>query len=77
LPLANVLIVGIMIARQRVRSRPFLLGFEVFGAIALALYIYLATSSPLSPLSAIGIYASYVLLKNGILAASRLSSSRS
>jgi hypothetical protein len=43
LPMANVLIVGIMIARQRVRSRPFLLGFEVFGAIALALYIYLGT----------------------------------
>ena len=62
LPMANVLIVGILIARQRVKSRPFLLGFEVFGAIALALYIYLATSSPLSPLSAKGPLESYLLL---------------
>ena len=45
LPMANVLMVGILIAEQRPRSRPFLLGFEVFGAIALALYIYLATPS--------------------------------
>ncbi len=46
LPMADVLIVGILIARKRRGSRPFLLGFEVFGAIALALYIYLVTSSP-------------------------------
>ena len=51
LPMANVLMVGILIAEQRPRSRPFLLGFEVFGAIALALYIYLATpSSPAMPM---------------------------
>jgi hypothetical protein len=62
LPMANMLIVGILIARQRVKSRPFLLGFEVFGVIALALYIYLATSSPLSPLSARGPIESYLLL---------------
>ena len=62
LPMANVLIVGILIARQRVKSRPFLLGFEVFGAIALALYIYLAMSSPLSPLSAEGPIESYLHL---------------
>jgi hypothetical protein len=62
LPMANVLIVGILIARQRVKSRPFLQGFEVFGAIALALYIYLATSSPLSPLSAKGPIESYLVL---------------
>jgi hypothetical protein len=64
LPMANVLIVGILIARQRVRSRSFLLGFEVFGAIALALYIYLAMSSPLSPLSAEGPIESYLRLTN-------------
>jgi hypothetical protein len=42
LPMANVLIVGILIARQRVRSRPFLLGFEVFGALALSIYVLLS-----------------------------------
>jgi hypothetical protein len=62
LPMANVLVVGMLIARQRLRSRPFLLGFEGFGAIALALYIYLATSSPLSPLSAEGPIESYLRL---------------
>jgi hypothetical protein len=45
LPMANVLIVGILIARQRPGSRPFLLGFEVFGALALALYIVAVTRS--------------------------------
>lgn len=43
LPMANVLIVGLLIARQRPGSRPFLLGFELFGAIALTLYTHLAT----------------------------------
>jgi hypothetical protein len=62
LPMANVLVVGILIARQRLKSRPFLLGFEVFGAIALALYIYLATSSPPSPLSAEGPIEAYLRL---------------
>ncbi len=46
LPMANVLVVGMLIARKRPGSRPFLLGFEVFGAIALALYIHVAMSSP-------------------------------
>jgi hypothetical protein len=46
LPMADVLLVAYLIARQHLRSRPFLLGFEVFGAIALTLYISLATSSP-------------------------------
>ena len=41
LPMANVLVAGLLIARQRPRSRPFLLGFEVFSAIALALYVVL------------------------------------
>jgi hypothetical protein len=43
LPMANVLVVGLLIAHQRRRSRPFLLGFEVFGATALAVYIALAS----------------------------------
>lgn len=42
LPMANVLVVGLLIAQQRPRSRQFLLGFELFGAIALASYIDLA-----------------------------------
>ena len=41
LPMANVLGVGILIAQQRPKSRPFLLGFETFGAAALALYVAL------------------------------------
>ncbi len=43
--MANGLIVGMLIARQRLRSRPFLLGFEVFGALALALYFVAVTFS--------------------------------
>jgi hypothetical protein len=43
LPMANVLLVGLLTARHRPRSRPYLLGFEAFGAIALALYIFLLT----------------------------------
>jgi hypothetical protein len=39
LPMANVLAVGILVGQQRPGSRPFLLGFEVFGAMALAFYI--------------------------------------
>jgi hypothetical protein len=39
LPMANVLALGILIGQQRPRSRPFLLGFEAFGAVALAAYI--------------------------------------
>jgi hypothetical protein len=42
LPMANVLIIGLLIARQRPRSRPFLLGFEVFGALALSVGILLS-----------------------------------
>jgi hypothetical protein len=39
LPMANVLLVGLLTAPYRPRSRSYLLGFEAFGAIALALYI--------------------------------------
>jgi hypothetical protein len=41
LPMANVLAVGILIGQRRSGSSLFLLGFEVFGAMALALYIAL------------------------------------
>ena len=43
LPMANVLAVGILIGQRRPGSRPFLLGFEAFGAMALALYVALAS----------------------------------
>jgi hypothetical protein len=43
LPMANVLVVGMLIARKRSGSRPFFLGFEVFGAFSLTLYILAAT----------------------------------
>jgi hypothetical protein len=45
LPMANVLAIGIMIGKLRARSRPFLLGFEIFGAIALLTYVLLSTLS--------------------------------
>ena len=41
LPMANVLAVGILIGQRRPGSRPFLLGFEAFGAMALALFLAL------------------------------------
>jgi hypothetical protein len=40
-PMAHVLIVGLLVALRRRGSRPFLLGFEVFGLVALATYIAL------------------------------------
>jgi hypothetical protein len=42
LPMANVLAVGILVGLRRPGSRPFLLGFEGFAAMALALYVALA-----------------------------------
>ena len=39
LPMANVLAFSFLIGLRRRGSRPFLLGFETFGATALALYI--------------------------------------
>jgi hypothetical protein len=42
LPMANVLSVGMLINQRRPGNRPFLLGFEVFGVMALILYIALA-----------------------------------
>jgi hypothetical protein len=43
LPMANILAVGLLIGHRRRGSRPFLLGFETFGAAALALYVVLAS----------------------------------
>jgi hypothetical protein len=42
LPMANVLVAGLLVGRRQRGSRRFLLGFEVFGALALALYIAMA-----------------------------------
>jgi hypothetical protein len=41
LPMANALLVGLVIGRRYRGSRRFLWGFEVFGAIALATYVTL------------------------------------
>jgi hypothetical protein len=46
LPMANVLAVGMLVGQRRPGSRPFLLGFEVFGAMALALFVDLASLLP-------------------------------
>ena len=42
LPMANLLAVGIMIGIGRPERRPFLWGFEAFGATALAVFVALA-----------------------------------
>jgi hypothetical protein len=46
LPMANVLTVGMLAAQRRPGCRPFLMGFEMFGGMALALFIALATCFP-------------------------------
>jgi len=46
LPMANVLAVGLLIGRRRPGNRPFLLGFEAFGVMALAVYVALVSFSP-------------------------------
>ncbi len=43
MPMANILLLGILISLQRRGIRPFLMGFEVFGAVALAVYITLCS----------------------------------
>jgi hypothetical protein len=43
LPMANALVVATLVARQHPASRPFLLGFGAFGAMALALFATLAS----------------------------------
>jgi hypothetical protein len=37
LPMANVLLAGFLIKQRQSESRPFVLGFEVFGVVALYL----------------------------------------
>jgi uncharacterized protein YggT (Ycf19 family) len=46
LPMANVLAVGILLGQQSPGSHPFLLGFEAFGAMALAFYVALVSFFP-------------------------------
>jgi hypothetical protein len=46
LPMANILAVGILVGQQRPGSRPFLLGFEAFGAMAVALFVALVIFLP-------------------------------
>jgi hypothetical protein len=46
LPMANVLGVGMLIGLRRPGSRPFLVGFEAFGAMALTCFTVLATGFP-------------------------------
>jgi hypothetical protein len=41
LPMVNVLVVGTLVAQQRLANRPFLLGFAVSGAMVLALFVAL------------------------------------
>ncbi len=43
LPMANILAVALLIRLRRRGSRPFLSGFAVFGATALALYVAVAS----------------------------------
>jgi hypothetical protein len=43
MPMATVLAIGLLIGHRRLHNRLFLLGFESFGALALALYVVLAS----------------------------------
>ena len=43
LPMANILLVGLLVGQRRCDVRPFLLGCETFGAAALAAYVLLAS----------------------------------
>lgn len=42
LPMANILAFGLLIAHRCRRCRPFLIGFEAFGVVALGLYLIAA-----------------------------------
>jgi hypothetical protein len=61
LPTANVLVVGILIGQQRPSSRPFLLGFETFGAIALVLFVAFFTLAIFFPDGGYGPINSYLV----------------
>jgi hypothetical protein len=43
MPMANILMLGILVGLRRRGSRAFLMGFELFGAAALAIYITLCS----------------------------------
>jgi hypothetical protein len=43
MPMSNVLVVGLLIRHRRPRSRRFLTGFVVAGAMALAVYVAMAS----------------------------------
>src|SRR5262249_12857513 len=43
LPMANLLAVGFLVGSRHFASRPLLLGFEFYGAMALGLYVAVAT----------------------------------
>jgi hypothetical protein len=45
-PMVNVLGIGLLVGRARPDSQPFLWGFTAFGAIALAIYVVLASCIP-------------------------------
>jgi hypothetical protein len=45
-PMANILVIGPLLARKDPRSRPFLLGFEIFAALALSAFVLLMTFFP-------------------------------
>ena len=49
LPMANILVVGNLVGRQRPGSRPFLIGFEAFGVMALAIFVAFASVAPRGP----------------------------
>jgi hypothetical protein len=44
-PMANVLVIGLLVGRWRPGSRPYVLGFEAFGATALVAYVAIASRS--------------------------------
>jgi hypothetical protein len=43
MPLANILVIGLLVGHWRRRGRRFLMGFEVFGMMALGAYAILAS----------------------------------
>jgi hypothetical protein len=45
-PMANMLVIGPLLARPWPRNRPFLLGFEIFGVVALSAFVLLMTLFP-------------------------------
>jgi hypothetical protein len=68
IPMANVLAVGLLIGLWRRGDRPFLWGFETFGAMALAFYIAgvsLLTEELVRPLFDLTVKHLFTTLWNG------------